>query len=84
MSDKLSMPAVDKVQLKVQVKAGTYVRLENMSNASGVSMNALCGALLDEATAGTEMTTADLARMNEIIAANIKRREDAKARKGIL
>jgi hypothetical protein len=54
-----------------------------MSNKSGVSMNALCGALLDEATAGMEMTTADIARMNEIIAANIKRREDAKAKKGI-
>ena len=83
MSDKLSMPAVDKVQLKVQVKAGTYVRLENMSNKSSVSMSALCGALLDEATAGVEMTTADIARMNEIIAANVERREAAKAKKGI-
>ena len=83
MSDKLSMPAVDKVQLKVQVKAGTFVRLENMSSKSNVSMNALCGALLDEATANVEMTSADLARMNEIIAANIQRREEAKARKGL-
>ena len=77
------MPAVDKVQLKVQVKAGTFVRLENMSSKSNVSMNALCGALLDEATANVEMTSADLARMNEIIAANIQRREEAKARKGL-
>lgn len=83
MSDKLSMPAVDKVQLKVQVKAGTFVRLENMCSKSNVSMNALCGALLDEATANVEMTSADLARMNEIIAANIQRREEAKARKGL-
>jgi len=83
MSDKLSMPAVDKVQLKVQVKAGTYVRLENMSKGTGVSMNALCGALLDEATAGVEMTVEDVARMNDIIAANVQRREEAKAKKGI-
>lgn len=83
MSDKLSMPAVDKVQIKVQVKAPTYVRLENMSAASHVSMNALCGALLDEATATVELTNEDLARINEIISANIAKRDEAKAKKGL-
>lgn len=83
MSDKLSMPAVDKVQLKVQVKAGTFVRLEKMSRESSISMNALCGALLDEATSGIEMTVEDLNRMNAIIAENVKARAEAKAKKGI-
>ncbi len=83
MSDKLSMPAVDKVQIKVQVKAGTFVRLEKMSEASRVSMNALCGALLDDATSAVEMTFEDVKRMNEIISANIQRRKEAKDKKGI-
>lgn len=83
MSDKLSMPAVDKVQIKVQLKAPTYVRLENMSEASKVSMNALCSAMLDEATAKVELTKRDLARVNEIIQSNIDKREEAKAKKGL-
>ena len=83
MSDKLSMPAVDKVQLKVQVKAGTFIRLEKMSSESKLSMNALCGALLDEATSDVEMTAEDLDRMNAIITENVKARAEAKAKKGI-
>lgn len=83
MSDKLSMPAVDKVQIKVQMKVPTFVRLENMSASGHVSMNALCSALLDDATSSVDLTTKDVARINQIIAENMARREQAKAKKGL-
>lgn len=83
MSDKLAMPAVDKVQIKVQLKVPTYVRLETMSDASKISMNALCSAMLDEATAEVELGKKDLERVNEIIQSNIAKREEAKAKKGL-
>lgn len=83
MSDKLSMPAVDKVQIKVQIKVPTFVRLQTMSANGHISMNALCSALLDEATAGVELTMQDVARINQIIAENVAHREQEKAKKGI-
>ena len=83
MSDKLSMPAVDTVRVKVQLKARTFVRLENMSNKGHVSMSALCSALLDEATSDVDLSKKDLARVDRIIADNVARREEKKARKGI-
>ena len=83
MSDKLSMPAVDKVQIKVQVKAATFIRLENMSSATNLSISALCGAMIDEATSKVDMSTSDIQRMNALIQANINRRNLAKAKKGI-
>lgn len=83
MSDKLSMPSVDKIQIKVQIKVPTFVKLEKSSQAAHISMNALCAAILDEATASVELSREDVERTREIIDANIEKREAAKSKKGI-
>lgn len=83
MSNKLSMPSVDKVQIKVQIKVPTFVKLEKSSEAAHLSMNALCAAILDEATSSVELSRDDVMRMREIVDANIAKREAAKKRKGV-
>lgn len=84
MSNKLSMPSIDKVQIKVQIKVPTYVRLEKTSKAAHISLNALCSAMLDDATASIEYTAEDVTRAREIVDANIARREAAKKEKGLM
>ena len=78
------MPALDKVEMKVQVRASVFARLERMRDAAQISMSALCGALLDQASSHIEFDASLQARTNEIINNNRIRREEEKKRKGLL
>lgn len=84
MSDMLSMPALDKVHTRVQIRATTYVRLEALQKKLGLSsFNAIVNAGLDEFVENVPFGEAEQRRLAEIIEKNRVAREKAKAEKGI-
>lgn len=85
MSDKLTMPAIDKVSTRIQVRATTYVRLEVMQRVLGLkSMNAAINAGLEEAVKKIPFGEAEQKRLNEIMNENEAKRRAAKAKKGLI
>lgn len=84
MSDKLSMPACDKVTTRIQVRATTFVRLESLQQKLGLkSMNAIINAGLDEFVKDVPFGKKESERLDEIIKNNVAARDAAKLAKGI-
>lgn len=83
MSDKLPMPDVEKVEVKLTVKATTIVKIDKMRKQTGFSRNEMCNTILDSATKKVPLTDDDVKDVQAIIAHNIEKRATLKARKGI-
>ena len=84
MSDTLSMPALDKVQKRVQIRATTFVRLEALQRQLGLSsLNAVINAGLDQFVENVPFGEAEQHRLAEVIEENRVAREKAKALKGL-
>ena len=82
MSKKLPLYAVDKCRVMIIMPAEVKVKLEDLSKETGVSVSALvCGAASD-LVKDREFTVDDLARLNEIITENMRKRDQLKLRKG--
>ncbi len=83
MSDKLPMPDVEKVEVKLTIKATTVVKLDKMRKQVGFSRNEMCNTILDSATKSVGLTSDDLAEVQAIISRNIEKRNALKTKKGI-
>jgi hypothetical protein len=82
MSNKLPLYAVDKCPLMCRVPAELKVKLDRMASDAGLSLGAFATAVLDEAAKDQPFEAEDLMRVNEIIAENIRKRDQRKLRKG--
>ena len=84
MSDKLSMPALDKVTTRIQVRATTWVRLEAMRDMMGLSsMNPVINAGLEQLVSNIPFGPKERARLDELMKKNESARKAAKEKKGL-
>lgn len=83
MSDKMPMYDVEKIRTSVQIKASTFVKLQRMCKAASLTMNILCGAILDDATKKVTLTEEEVEVVHEKVRKNILKRKADKAKKGI-
>lgn len=83
MSDKLPMPDVEKVEVKLTIKATTIVKIDKLRKQVGFSRNEYCNTVLDSATRSVALTTEDLKIVEQTINHNIEKRNALKAKKGI-
>lgn len=84
MSDKLPMVALDKVEVKFSMRVETIVRLERMMANAGVSSrSAMFNALIDDDVKDVQLEAEDLDKINQMMKANLERRNALKAQKGI-
>jgi hypothetical protein len=77
------MPDVEKVEVKLTIKATTVVKLDKMRKQVGFSRNEMCNTILDSATKSVGLTSDDLAEVQAIISRNIEKRNALKTKKGI-
>lgn len=82
MSRKLPLYAVDKCPITVRVPAEVKAQLEVMSDETGIPVAGVAAAGLAEMVKDRPFGSRELARVNEIIQENIKRRDQLKIRKG--
>lgn len=82
MSNKLPLYAVDKSPLTVRVPVEVRVKLEMMAEETGIPVAALAATGLSEMVKDRPFGLAELARVNEIINENIRKRDQRKIRKG--
>lgn len=82
MSRKLPLYAVDKCPITVRVPAEVKAQLEAMSEETGIPVAGVAAAGLVEMVKDRPFGAKELARVNEIIQENIKRRDQLKIRKG--
>lgn len=85
MSAKFPMVSIDKVEVKLTVKAESVVAVDKISEMSGMSRAAVINGYIEDGLkrAKITLTASDLARVEEIKAANIAKRNAIKAKKGI-
>lgn len=83
MSDKLKMTALDKTEMKVTVRLNTYTKIEAIHNREGTSISSIVSGMLDDATKDMPWTDELEERSHELYLANKRKREEAKAKKGI-
>lgn len=84
MSEKLPLYAVDKCPVRLWLPAETYIKVERRSKESGIPVATIVTAMVIEAVKNDPFVAEDLARLNEIINENIRKRDQRKARKGVL
>ena len=82
MSRKLPLYAVDKCPITVRVPAEVKVKLDVMSEESGIPVAAIASTGICEMVKDRPFGVKELARVNEIIEENIKKRDQRKLRKG--
>ena len=82
MSRKLPLYAVDKCPITVRVPAEVRVKLDVMSEESGIPVAAIASTGICEMVKDRPFGVKELARVNEIIEENIKKRDQRKLRKG--
>ena len=82
MSKKLPLYAVDKCPITVRVPAEVRVKLDVMSEESGIPVAAIASTGICEMVKDRPFGVKELARVNEIIEENIKKRDQRKLRKG--
>ena len=82
MSRKLPLYAVDKCPITVRVPVEVRVKLDPMSEETGMPVAAIASTGICEMVKDRPFGAKDLARVNEIIEANIKKRDQRKLRKG--
>ena len=85
MSSKFPMDSIDKVEVKLTVKAETIVAVDKIAEVSGMSRAAVINGYVEDGLkrAKVDLTVEDIKRVEEIKAANIAKRNAIKAKKGI-
>lgn len=85
MSSKFPMVSIDKVEVKLTVKAETIVAVDKIAEVSGMSRAAVINGYVEDGLkrAKVDLTVEDIKRVEEIKAANIAKRNAIKAKKGI-
>ena len=82
MSRKLPLYAVDKCPILVRVPVEVRVKLEGMAEETGMPAAALAATNICEMVKDRPFGVKELARVDEIIRENIKKRDERKLRKG--
>ena len=84
MSNRLPMPALDKVEKKFSVHVETVARLERRAKKEGQPLATYVNSILDELVEKDPCDVAMVERIKELMDENIKRRNNLKAKKGII
>ena len=84
MSSKFPMVSLEKVEVKLTMKTSSVVLVDKVAKMAGMSRSAVISGYVDDGLkrAKVALTKDDLARIEEIKAANIAKRESLKAKKG--
>ena len=82
MSRKLPLYAVDKCPITVRVPVEVKVKLDGMSGETGLPVASIAATGIAEMVKDRPFGIKELARVNEIIEENIKKRDFCKIRKG--
>lgn len=82
MSKKLPLYAVDKCPILVRVPAEVKAKIEVLAEETGIPAASLAATGLADMVKDRPFGVKELARVNEIIQENIKKREQRKLRKG--
>ncbi len=85
MSNKFPMVSLDKVEVKLTMKAETVVAVDRVAKMAGMSRASLISGYVEDGLkrAKVVLTAADIKRVDEIKAANLAKRNATKAKKGI-
>lgn len=82
MSSKLPLYAVDKFPLTVRVPVEVKVKLDQMADETGIPASSLAATGIAEMVKNRPFGARELARVNEIIEENMRKRDQRKLRKG--
>lgn len=82
MGNKLPLYAVDKCPLTVRVPVEVKVKLDQMSEETGIPASTLAATGIAEMVKDRPFGLQELARVNEIVNENIRKRDQRKIRKG--
>lgn len=82
MSNKLPLYAVDKCPITCRVPAEVKVKLDAMSEETGIPVATLAATGISEMVKDRPFGLKELMRVNEIIEENIKKRDKNKLKKG--
>ena len=82
MSNKLPLYAVDKCPLTVRIPVEVKVRLDQMADETGIPASSLAATGIAEMVKDRPFGARELARVNEIIVENMRKRDQRKLRKG--
>ena len=85
MSSKFPMVSIDKVEVKLTVKVENTVAIDKIARMAGLSRSAIINGYIEDGLkkAKVTLTQEDLARVEEIKAENVARRNAIKAKKGV-
>ena len=85
MSSKFPMVSIDKVEVKLTVKVENTVAVDKIAKIAGLSRSAIINGYIEDGLkrAKVTLTQEDLARVEEIKAENVARRNAIKAKKGV-
>ena len=85
MSSKFPMVSIDKVEVKLTVKVENTVAIDKIARMAGLSRSAIINGYIEDGLkkAKVTLTQEDLARVEEIKAENITKRNAIKAKKGV-
>ena len=85
MSSKFPMVSIDKVEVKLTVKVENTVAIDKIAQMAGLSRSAIIIGYIEDGLkkSKVQLTQADLARVEEIKAENIAKRNAIKAKKGV-
>ena len=82
MSNKLPLYAVDKCPLTVRIPVEVKVKLDQMADETGIQASTLAATGIAEMVKDRPFGARELARVNEIIEENMRKRNQRKLRKG--
>lgn len=85
MSAKFPMVSLEKVEVKLTMKTATVVAVDKVAKMSGMSRASVINGYVEDGLkrAKVRLTVDDLERIEEIKAANITKRDNLKAKKGV-
>lgn len=85
MSSKFPMVSIDKVEVKLTVKVENTVAIDKIARMAGLSRSAIINGYIEDGLkkAKVTLTQEDLARVEEIKAENVAKRNAIKAKKGV-
>ena len=85
MSAKFPMVSLEKVEVKLTMKTATVVAVDKVAKMSGMSRASVINGYVEDGLkrAKVRLTAEDLERIEEIKAANITKRDNLKAKKGV-
>ena len=80
MSNKLSMPALDKTEKKLNILNATLARYEKRAEAAGIPVATLMNAILDDHVKNDPFTPEIKHRVDELYEISLQKRIAKKAR----